>query len=106
MGGGFVDLAGKDAHIDRSTSDAGGATEPMTTATPEFADGGHISPTPSSAGSGKYSHKNLGTHDVFWTCSLDEFRAMNDTQWASFGTAFYTPPAGFNSATKHVVQLE
>lgn len=55
---------------------------------------------------GKYSRKDLSTQDVFWTCSLEEFRAMSDKQWASFGTAFYVAPAGFDSATKHVVQLE
>lgn len=54
----------------------------------------------------KYSRKDLDTHDVFWTCSLEEFRAMSDTQWASFGTAFYIPPAGFDTATKHIVKLE
>lgn len=55
---------------------------------------------------GKYSRKDLSTKDVFWTCSLEEFRAMSDKQWASFGTAFYVAPAGFDSATKHVIQLE
>lgn len=60
-------------------------------------------PTPAP---GKYSHKDLGTQDVFWTCSLEEFHAMNNTQWASFGTTFYVAPAGFDTATKHVVQLE
>lgn len=63
----------------------------------------HRLPTPAQ---GKYSRKDLSTQDVFWTCSLDEFRAMDDKQWASFGTAFYVAPAGFDSATKHVVQLE
>lgn len=61
--------------------------------------------TPSKA-PGKYSRKDWGTRDVFWTCSLDEFRAMSDKQWASFGTAFYVAPDGFDTATKHVVRLE
>lgn len=61
--------------------------------------------TPSNA-PGKYSRKDLDTQDVFWTCSLDEFRAMSDKQWASFGTAFYVAPGSFDTATKHVVRLE
>lgn len=64
-----------------------------------------LAPSPASA-PGKYSRKDLDTRDVFWTCSLEEFRAMSDKQWASFGTAFYIAPAGFDTATKHVVQLE
>lgn len=64
-----------------------------------------LDPLPTSA-PGKYSRKDLSTQDIFWACSLEEFRAMSDTQWASFGTAFYIPPAGFDSATKHVVKLE
>lgn len=61
---------------------------------------------PSTSAPGNYSLKDLGTQDVFWTCSLEEFRAMSDKQWASFGTAFYVAPDGFDTATKHVVQLE
>ncbi|KAG6362627.1 hypothetical protein INS49_007719 [Diaporthe citri] len=61
---------------------------------------------PLTSAPGKYSRKDLSTQDVFWTCSLEEFRAMSDEQWASFGTAFYVAPAGFDTATKHVVQLE
>ncbi|KAK7704179.1 hypothetical protein SLS64_008737 [Diaporthe eres] len=66
--------------------------------------GGPIQP-PTRA-PGKYSRKDLDTQDVFWTCSLEEFRAMSDKQWASFGTAFYVAPDGFDTATKHVVRLE
>lgn len=62
--------------------------------------------SPQTSAPGKYSRKDLGTQDVFWTCSLEEFRAMSDKQWASFGTAFYVAPAGFDTATKHVVRLE
>lgn len=64
-----------------------------------------LAPSPAPA-PGKYSRKDLDTQDVFWTCSLEEFRAMSDKQWASFGTAFYIAPAGFDTATKHVVRLE
>ena len=67
--------------------------------------GGLLLSTPTTT-SAKYSRKNLDTQDIFWTCSLEEFQAMSDTQWASFGTAFYVPPAGFDSATKHIVRLE
>ena len=62
--------------------------------------------SPSTARPSKYSRKDLDTHDVFWTCSLEEFHAMSHKQWASFGTAFYIAPDGFDSATKHVIQLE
>ncbi|KAJ0120746.1 hypothetical protein J7T55_015478 [Diaporthe amygdali] len=55
---------------------------------------------------GKYSRKDLHTQDAFWTCSLEEFRAMSDKQWASFGTTFYIAPDGFDTATKHVVELD
>ncbi|KAK2611619.1 hypothetical protein N8I77_004950 [Diaporthe amygdali] len=58
------------------------------------------SPTP-----GKYSRKHLRTQDAFWTCSLEEFRAMSDKQWASFGTTFYVAPDGFDTATKHIIEL-
>lgn len=68
--------------------------------------GSPTSPATPDPATANYSRKDLDTHDVFWTCSLDEFLAMSDTQWASFGTAFYIPPAGFGTATKHVVQLE
>lgn len=44
--------------------------------------------------------------DVFWTVSLEEFRAMDDDQWKAFGTSFYVPPPGFNTAKRHVVKLE
>lgn len=80
-------------------------TSDMTTLTDTHEPVEELDPLPTSA-PGKYSRKDLHTHDIFWTCSLEEFRAMSDTQWASFGTAFYVPPAGFDSATKHVVQLE
>lgn len=66
---------------------------------------GQFDSTPSTA-SGKYSRKELSTQDVFWTCSLEEFHAMSDKQWASFGTAFYIAPDGFDTARKHVVRLE
>lgn len=68
--------------------------------------GGQASPATPGPTTSKYSRKDLDTHDAFWTCSLEEFRAMSDTQWASFGTAFYIPPAGFDTATKHIVKLE
>ncbi|KKY35297.1 hypothetical protein UCDDA912_g04717 [Diaporthe ampelina] len=66
---------------------------------------GHLA-SPPTAAPGKYSRKDLETQDIFWTCSLEEFHAMSDKQWASFGTAFYVAPAGFDTVTKHVVQLE
>lgn len=105
--GSSIDRAGEDARNDHSATDSDGSTEHVATATAmhECDDGGRITPHPPAASS-NYSHKDLRAHDVFWTCSLEEFHAMSDAQWASFGTAFYTPPAGFNSATKHVVQLE
>lgn len=68
--------------------------------------GSPASPATPGPPTGKYSRKDLDTHDTFWTCSLEEFRAMSDTQWASFGTAFYIPPTGFDTATKHHVKLE
>lgn len=80
-------------------------TSDMTTSTDRCDPVEELDVLPTSA-RGKYSRKDLSTQDVFWTCSLEEFRAMSDKQWASFGTAFYVAPAGFDSATKHVVQLE
>lgn len=80
-------------------------TSNMTTSTDAYEPAEDLDALPTSA-PGKYSHKDLSTQDVFWTCSLEEFRAMSDKQWASFGTSFYVAPAGFDSATKHVVQLE
>lgn len=80
-------------------------TSNMTTSTDTHDPVEGLDRLPTSA-PGKYSRKDLSTQDVFWTCSLEEFRAMSDKQWASFGTAFYVAPAGFDSATKHVVQLE
>jgi hypothetical protein len=77
--------------------------KPSAIDTSESVDGLLSTPTTTSA---KYSRKDLDTQDIFWTCSLEEFQAMSDTQWASFGTAFYVPPAGFDSATKHIVRLE
>ncbi|KAK7730577.1 hypothetical protein SLS53_008967 [Cytospora paraplurivora] len=57
-----------------------------------------------------YSHQKWNggrrPEDVFWTVSLEEFKAMNDDQWKAFGTSFYIPPAGFNTAKRHVVELE
>ncbi|KUI60940.1 hypothetical protein VP1G_08157 [Cytospora mali] len=56
-----------------------------------------------------YSHENWDSgrrpEDVFWTISLEEFQAMDDDQWKVFGTSFYIPPPGFNTAKRHVVSL-
>ncbi|ROV96554.1 hypothetical protein VMCG_07811 [Cytospora schulzeri] len=57
-----------------------------------------------------YSRENWasgrGPEDVFWTVSLEEFRAMDDDQWKAFGTSFYIPPPGYNTAKRHVIPLE
>ncbi|KUI66904.1 hypothetical protein VM1G_02232 [Cytospora mali] len=56
-----------------------------------------------------YSRENWDSgrrpEDVFWTISLEEFQAMDENQWKVFGTSFYIPPPGFNSAKRHVVSL-
>ncbi|KAG8157255.1 hypothetical protein KVR01_012963 [Diaporthe batatas] len=108
--GSSIDCPGedKDTRNNHPATPPGGSPSPTATATPKpvGGNGGNVSTTPPPQKSGNYSHKILGTHDVFWTCSLEEFHAMTDEQWASFGTAFYKPPEGFSSATRHVVQLE
>lgn len=38
---------------------------------------------------------------VSWSCDMTEFMAMTDQQWMAFGTAFYVPPPGFNTAKRH-----
>lgn len=53
---------------------------------------------PWGPGSGAQSH--------YWTVSMEEYRSMSERQWAAFGTVFYTPPDGFNTAEKHIVQWD
>ncbi|ROV90405.1 hypothetical protein VPNG_10028 [Cytospora leucostoma] len=71
---------------------------------------GTVNVSPISQTGPDYSHQNWDggrrPEDVFWTVSLAEFKAMNDDQWKAFGTSFYRPPAGFNTAKRHVVELE
>lgn len=45
----------------------------------------------------KYSLASL----VSWSCDLDEFMAMSDQQWMAFGTVFYRPPPGLDTAERH-----
>lgn len=120
MGRGYAGDSGKEVCADDSGTGSDCFTEP--TGVGRRGDGkatksGQTSPTgscepvdgpvpPAASAPAKYSRKDLDTQDVFWTCSLEEFRAMSDKQWASFGTAFYVAPAGFDTATKHVVRLE
>lgn len=120
MGGGYARDTNMEAHGDISGTGSNCLTGPTgvglrgggkatksekisSTDSCEPVDG--LVPPPTSA-PGKYSRKDLDNQDVFWTCSLEEFRAMSDKQWAAFGTAFYVAPAGFDTATKHVVRLE
>lgn len=65
------------------------------------------SPSPSNPPNYSRENWNNGRHskDVFWTVSMDEFLAMTDEQWQAFGTSFYIPPPGYNTAEKHVVEL-
>lgn len=48
------------------------------------------------------THPSSQQNLVSWSCNIEEFMAMSDDQWMAFGTVFYVPPSGFDTAKRHI----
>lgn len=48
------------------------------------------------------THPSSQQNLVSWSCNIKEFMAMSDDQWMAFGTVFYAPPSGFDTAKRHI----